>query len=97
MITMPHQVFLTKNDYEKAYNALIDVNPTAAYSIIPVYPPDEIERIYTEDINGFHFAFQVLLDSGEDKEDLKEESELAIKQIEERRKHAYRLWDEHGR
>ena len=94
---MPYRIYRTKSEYNDAYNALIDTDPKAAYSIIPVYPPDEIERIYTEDMNGFRFAFQVLLDSGEDKEDLKEESELAIKQIEERRKHAYRLWDQYGR
>ena len=94
---MPHQVFQTKSEYEKAYNDLVYTKPTEAYSIIPVFPPEEIERIYTEDMDGFRFACAVLLDSGEKQDDLAKESEIALKQIEDKRKCAYSLWDKYGR
>lgn len=80
-------------EYMAAYNAIM----SPVVDVVPVYPPDEIERIHAEQVKGFRWVHEALLNSGESPESIKSEASAAMHNIQEERKKAYLLWEQYGR
>ncbi len=93
---MPYKFFATKKEYDLWMDETMYTDPKLAENVTPVYPPEEIERLYAEILQGIRWAAAALINAGEDPAQIAAEAEESTQNEMQHKAAAYKLWEQYG-